>query len=98
MYSSMTTHAAYVKLAGVKDAAMRLTEVWTSFLSTQTEVVTVVFSDHQEKPEFPDFRFAIVYPRTWSSEQVRMDLFAQVAKAERDYRTMQAERSRRFLC
>jgi hypothetical protein len=96
MYEPIPTHAEYVKLAGVKDDAMRLTEARTTFLSGQTEVVTAVFSDHREKPEFPDFRFAIIYPRTWSGEQVRMDLFTKVAIAERTYRARQAELSQRF--
>jgi hypothetical protein len=93
VYHTFPTHAPYVVLAGIKDNAMRLTEARTVSLSHLTETIAVAFSDHQERPEFPDFRFAVTFPRTWSSEQIRMDLFRQVAIFEREYRARQSERA-----
>jgi hypothetical protein len=93
MLQPITTHSRYVELAGVKDDAMRLTEVRTIFLSAHQEGLAVVFRDHREVPQYPDISFAIAYPRTWSREQVRMDLFAQLALAEKAYSASRAEAS-----
>ncbi|MFZ3279084.1 MAG: hypothetical protein WA182_19475 [Candidatus Sulfotelmatobacter sp.] len=65
---------------------MRLTKARTTFQSPQMEVIEVAFSDHREAREYPDFSVAIAYPRTWSSEQVRMDLFAFLASAKEAFR------------
>ncbi len=84
MYKA-TTRVEDVKLWGVKDDAMYLSELRSFYLSRDLEGITARFTDHNEERKYPDFHFAVTYPRSWSVQQIRMDLFARVATAERAY-------------
>jgi hypothetical protein len=90
----ISSRADYVEQMGVKDDAMRLTELQSTYLSRDFEVVAGVFTDYRDEREYPDFRFAVMYPRSWSAELVRMDLFAWLASAKAAYNANAA----RFLC
>lgn len=82
----ISSRADYVEQMGVKDDAMRLTELESTYLSRDFEVMAGVFTDYRDEHEYPDFRFAVIYPRTWSAELVRMDLFAWLASAQAVYK------------
>ena len=94
MFKPISSRADYVQQMGVKDDAMHLTELRSGYLSSHSELITGTFTDYREQREYPDFPFAIMYPRTWSAELVRMDLFAQLAAAKVAYKAKRAG----FLC
>ncbi len=77
-----------IKLRGVQDAAMQLTALWTSFASRDNEVIAGIFADYRANAEYPDFTFAVMYPRSWSAERIRMDLFAQIALRKAQHKAL----------
>jgi hypothetical protein len=93
MYRKTRDHAEAVKLMNVKDDAMCLTGTQNTYWSDVVEIIAT-FADFRVVREYPDFRFTIPYPRTWSAERIRMDLFARLASAEAAYKKHGA----RFPC
>jgi len=92
MFKPIVSRKDYTTLMGVADDAMYLRELRTNYASRDFEVIAGVFTDPREAPEYPDFGFAHIYPRTWSAEDVRMSLFAWLASTKAAYD------ARRFPC
>ena len=85
MFAQFTRRADEVKMWGLKDDAMYLSEVRTTYTAWGAEVIESVFTDHREQREYPDFAFAFIYPPHWSATDIRNFLFVCVSTAEKAY-------------
>jgi len=81
-----TSRVEDVRQMNVNDGEMRLSQIETRYCSRDFELIAATFRDSRAQPEYPDFMIPVMYPTTWSAEQVRMDLYAWLATMKAQFR------------